>query len=285
MNCNLFTGGGFEILWNLPKHDTETWIERKYWKNCANRLVPSRADIKSSIFKDSVKDINTRYACMWMWSFLLSQNMLLCRYNVFSILAKHLSCTVTITCNLRCGSKTSMSFFWFLHSFADRLVLTIDPSNLRIPFFFLSLSSWVLFNFSPVVGSRTPSRASGVGSCLTLRKELSEEDMCWQNKRIYWKGRPGGEQQGKGTQENCSAWCLPVSGFMVMGLVSRLSLANQSASSFLVAYSLLSQDGCQQEGFWDMVRNMASPFDLSQTLLVGGGLLILCSLLGPPVIK
>ena len=76
MNCNLFTGGGFEILWNLPKHDTETWIEKKYWKNCANRLVPSRADIKSSIFKDSVKDINTRYACMWMWSFLLSQNIL-----------------------------------------------------------------------------------------------------------------------------------------------------------------------------------------------------------------
>ena len=30
---------------------------------------------------------------------------------------------------------------------------------------------------------------------------------------------------------------------------------------------------------------MVSPFDLSQTLLVGGGLLVLCSLPGPPVVK
>ena len=30
----------------------------------------------------------------------------------------------------------------------------------------------------------------------------------------------GGEQEGKGTQENCSAPWLAVSGFMVMGLVS-----------------------------------------------------------------
>ena len=34
-----------------------------------------------------------------------------------------------------------------------------------------------------------------------------------------------------------------------------------------------------------MVRHVLSPFDLSQTLLVGGGLLVLCSLLGPPVVK
>ena len=50
------------------------------------------------------------------------------------------------------------------------------------------------------------------------------------------KGHPGGEQQGKGTQENCSATWLAVSGFMVMGLVSELSLANHSDSeSCLVA--------------------------------------------------
>ena len=30
---------------------------------------------------------------------------------------------------------------------------------------------------------------------------------------------------------------------------------------------------------------MVSPFDLSQTLPVGGGLLVPCSLLGPPVVK
>ena len=34
-----------------------------------------------------------------------------------------------------------------------------------------------------------------------------------------------------------------------------------------------------------MVRHVVSPFDLSRTLLVGGGLLVPCSLPGPPVIK
>ena len=78
---------------------------------------------------------------------------------------------------------------------------------------------------------------------------------------------------------------LAVSGFMVMGLVSGLSLANHSDSeSFLVVHALFSQDGCQG-GFWEVVGHLVSPFDLSQTLLVGGGLLVLCSLPGPPVVK
>ena len=59
------------------------------------------------------------------------------------------------------------------------------------------------------------------------------------------KGHPGGEQEGKGTQENCSAAWLTMSGFMVMGLVSRWSLTNLSNSeSFLVVHASLSQDGC-----------------------------------------
>ena len=71
-----------------------------------------------------------------------------------------------------------------------------------------------------------------------------------------------------------------------MGLVSRLSLANHSDSeSFLVVHALFSQDGCQREGFWEVVRHVVSPFDLSRTLLVGGGSLVLCSLVGPPVVK
>ena len=71
-----------------------------------------------------------------------------------------------------------------------------------------------------------------------------------------------------------------------MGLVSGLSLASHSDSeSFLVVQALLSQDGCLREGFWEVVEHVMSPFDLCQTLLVGGGLLVLCSLPGPPVIK
>ena len=79
---------------------------------------------------------------------------------------------------------------------------------------------------------------------------------------------------------------MAVSGFMVMGLVFGLSLTNHSDSeSFLVAHALFSQDGCQREGFWEMVGRVVSPFDISQTLPVGGGLLVPCSLPGLPVIK
>ena len=96
----------------------------------------------------------------------------------------------------------------------------------------------------------------------------------------------GGEQQDKRTQENSSATGLAVSGFMVMGFVSGLSLANHSDSeSFLVVYALFSQDGCRREGFWEVVGHVVSPFDVSWTILVGGGLLVLCSLPGPPVVK
>ena len=65
------------------------------------------------------------------------------------------------------------------------------------------------------------------------------------------------------------------SGFMVMGLVSWLSLANHSDSeSFLVVHASLSQDRCQRDGFWEVVRQVVSLFDLSWTLLFGGGLLV-----------
>ena len=75
-------------------------------------------------------------------------------------------------------------------------------------------------------------------------------------------------------------------GFMVMGLVSGLSLANHSDSeSFLVVHALFSQDGCQREGFWEVVGQVVSLFDLSRILLVDGGLLGPCSLPGPPVVK
>ena len=96
----------------------------------------------------------------------------------------------------------------------------------------------------------------------------------------------GREQEGEGTQENCSATWLAVSGFTVMGLVSGLSLAHHSGSgSFLVVHALFSQDGCQRGGFWEEVRPVVSPFDLSRTLPVGGGFSVPCSSPGPPVIK
>jgi len=51
---------------------------------------------------------------------------------------------------------------------------------------------------------------------------------------------------------------------MVMGFISGLSLANHSDSEFsLVVHALFSQDGCQREGFWEVVGHAVSPFDLS----------------------
>ena len=56
---------------------------------------------------------------------------------------------------------------------------------------------------------------------------------------------------------------ISVLGLMVMGLGFKLSVANHSDSGFfLVTDSLLSQDGFQPEGFWEVVGHMASPFDL-----------------------
>ena len=90
-----------------------------------------------------------------------------------------------------------------------------------------------------------------MGSCLTLRNELSKEVRADKARDFIGRGVLGGEQQGKGTQENCSAMWLAVSGFMVMDLLSGLSLASHLASahiwsdseSFLVARASLSQDG------------------------------------------
>ena len=71
-----------------------------------------------------------------------------------------------------------------------------------------------------------------------------------------------------------------------MGLVVWVVFGQSSDSeSFLVVHASLSQDGCQQEGFWEVVGHVVSPFDLSQTLPVVGGLLVPCSLAVPLVVK
>ena len=103
----------------------------------------------------------------------------------------------------------------------------------------LSLPVLLLQEGGPLPGPET-------GLLSNTRKWIVRGDTCADKARDFiGKGHPGGEQEGKGTQENCSAECLAVLGFMVMGLVSGWSLANHSNSeSFLVAHALLSQDGC-----------------------------------------
>ena len=72
-----------------------------------------------------------------------------------------------------------------------------------------------------------------MGLCLTLKSELFHADKA---RGFFGKGLQGREQHVKGTQENCSATWLVVSGSLVMELVSGSSLANHSYSgTFLVS--------------------------------------------------
>ena len=123
-----------------------------------------------------------------------------------------------------------------------------------------------------------------LGSCLTLENELSKETHVLTKQEILFGRGPWAESSRVREPRRTAATWLAVSGFRIMGLVSRSSLANHSESeSFLVVHTLFSQDGCQREGFWEVVGHVVSPFDLSQTLPVGGGLLVLCYLPELPV--
>ena len=76
---------------------------------------------------------------------------------------------------------------------------------------------------------------AGRGSLPEPKNRLLSDILKWivwrytcanKTKGFIGKGSQGREQQGKGTQENCSAMWLTLLDFMVMGLVFRLSLAN-----------------------------------------------------------
>ena len=112
--------------------------------------------------------------------------------------------------------------------------------------------SWLSSLSAPSVAGRgTRSRARNWSP--NTRKWIVRGDTCADKTRDFiGKGRPGrGQRVSSGTQENCSVTWLAVLGFMVMGLVSGLSLANHSDSElFLVVHALFSQDWCQRGGFW-----------------------------------
>ena len=63
-----------------------------------------------------------------------------------------------------------------------------------------------------------PLQGLSVASCLTLETESFNETRADKARDFAGKGHPGRKQQGEGTQENCSAMQLTVSGVMVTGL-------------------------------------------------------------------
>ena len=102
-----------------------------------------------------------------------------------------------------------------------------------------------------------PFQGLSEGSCLTLGNELSDKTHADKAKDFIGNRCQGGQQQGEGIQENCSAMWLTVSSCMGMGLASGLSLANRLAPLYLVQpwvllagmWVPLSQDGFQRQGF------------------------------------
>ena len=116
------------------------------------------------------------------------------------------------------------------------LFFSISWSLLKLMSIESMISSSHLILCCPVAGMGNPFQSPRVGSCLTLGNELSKETYELTKQEILLGKRLLGRgQQVKGTQEKCFATWLAVSGFMVAGLASWLSLANRSDSeSFLV---------------------------------------------------
>ena len=79
-------------------------------------------------------------------------------------------------------------------------------------------------------------------SCLRLRNELSKEThVLTKQEAFIGKRNPGGEQQDKGTQENCFV-ALP---FYDDGVSFWVVSGHSDSQLILVAHALLSQDGLQ----------------------------------------
>ena len=102
------------------------------------------------------------------------------------------------------------------------------------------------------------------------------------------KGSPSGEQEGKGTQENCSATWLEV-GFYDDGISFQI-VFNQSFWLRVLpgeqVHALFSQDGCIKKDSGRWLDTWCHFFDLSWTHPVDGGLLVpWCFLSGLPVVK
>ena len=110
--------------------------------------------------------------------------------------------------------------------------------------------------------------------------------ICWQSKRFYWERAPRWRAGGWGNPGELLCSVAHSLGFYGDGISFQV-VFNESFWLRVLpgGAGLVQPNGCQREGFWEVVRHVVSPFDLSWTLLVGGGLLVLCSLPGPPVIK
>ena len=119
---------------------------------------------------------------------------------------------------------------------------------------------------SEKAAGRGPLPGLRVGSCLTLVNELPKETHADKARDFIGKGSLGGEQQDKGTQENCSATWLEMLAFIVIGLLSSLSLAKHSdpGSSWWQTHHLVKMDSSEKDSRrlaghkdWHLLSNLS----------------------------
>ena len=104
--------------------------------------------------------------------------------------------------------------------------------------------------------------------------------MCRQSNIFYWEGVPGWRAVGEGNPGELLCHMTRSLRFYGDGISFRIVFGQSSdPESFLVVHALL------MRRILGVVGHLVSPFDLSRTLPVGGGLLVPCSLPGPPIIK
>jgi len=144
-----------------------------------------------------------------MWSF--SQNTLLYRFNVFSILTErlplHYACN---SCNLRWDSKTSTFSLFLLHSFSEDWFLTIDLSNFSIWFvvcFFFSSpvikSETFTFPGFPCGSAAKESTCNGWDGWMA---SLTQWTWVWANSGRQWRTGKPGTLQSIGSQRVRHDW-------------------------------------------------------------------------------
>ena len=100
----------------------------------------------------------------------------------------------------------------------ERVVCLIYLTPSWTSIMFWKFIFWIYTLYQTVIAERgTASRAQEWTLVWHSEMNCPRRHMCWQSKRLYWEGVPCGEQEDKGTREDCSAMWLRVPAFLVMG--------------------------------------------------------------------
>ena len=104
-----------------------------------------------------------------------------------------------------------------------------------------------------------------MGSCLTLRNELSKQTHKLTKQEIFLE-RDTRLESSRVREARRAALPHGSQARVLWGwdwFLGCLWPNCSDSGSFLLVHTLLGQDGCQRGGFWEVAEYVASPFDLS----------------------